>query len=100
MAPVYKTNTFPRPLAAAPHSTLPYTQADAHPAEDNPNLTTSTWECPNPRSQCLYPAPLPPDWEAALSSSALDDQRGLIDTGKTDRSSKWGPGLRAPPSES
>ncbi|KAH9359835.1 hypothetical protein HPB48_002434 [Haemaphysalis longicornis] len=43
------------------------------------NLYHSTWECPKPPTQLPIPSPFPSGWEAALSSSALDDERGLID---------------------
>ncbi|KAH9380137.1 hypothetical protein HPB48_011201 [Haemaphysalis longicornis] len=42
-------------------------------------LYHSTWKFPKPPTQLPIPSSSPSRWEAAFSSSVLDDQRGLID---------------------
>ncbi|KAH9371060.1 hypothetical protein HPB48_009052 [Haemaphysalis longicornis] len=73
-----QTNTFPS--LSLQHTFYPTMYLDRHPSCGGPpNLNHSSWECPKPPAQLPIPSPSPSGWKAALSSSALDDQRGLID---------------------
>lgn len=73
-----QTNTFPS--LSLRHAFYPTMYPDRCPScGGHPNLYHSTWECPKPPTQTPIPNPSPSGWEAALSSAALDDQRGLID---------------------
>lgn len=73
-----QTNTFPS--LALRHTFYPSQYPDKCPfCGGHPNLYHSTWECSKPPGLPRIPNPSPSQWEAALSSTAFDDQRCLID---------------------
>ncbi|KAH9366326.1 hypothetical protein HPB48_006222 [Haemaphysalis longicornis] len=58
---------------------LQCTQTNAHPAKDTQTCITQHGNAPKPPTQFPIASRSPFGWKATLSSTALDDQRGLID---------------------